>query len=195
MIYVSDGIDLGASCQRLLNKLSKTNSVIVKRVVGPEEPVATSAHIPTQGKSPGVSRNYTPSAQAAPKQYDCFRASPGTLIGRWSSKDTINLKKRLIQEYKVPIESLVRVGDLGIRTPKKVHAVGVIFTAVILANHTTTQGPGTVKREGTVILVDSQYWSDVGIELITKYQTESKALLIIWDRARDLLAIKKYRNN
>lgn len=195
MIYVSDGINLGASSQRLLYKLSKTNSVIVKRVVGPEEPVATSAHIPTQDKSSGVSRNYTPSAQAALKQYGCYRASSGTLVKNWNSQDTISLKKRLTQEYKVPIESLVRVGDLGIRTPKKVHAVGVIFTAVILANHTTTQSPGTVKKEGTVILVDSQYWSDVGKELITNYQTELKALLLIWDSARNLLAIKKYRNN
>jgi hypothetical protein len=121
MVYIDREVfaDLSDSAQKYLKCLAKSSQ---------SWEVARKCQLDTD-----VNQTYASKQLAKPNtastSVKLFESPPGTLTREWILRDTLFIKKWLQNYYHLRVYSLVRVGDLGIRSPRKSAAIGVILFA------------------------------------------------------------------
>lgn len=129
MIIIDRGlrIEPNSSAFKFLKYLDKTNQDLVVVPRRPNQPSGAGAVETREALVKPVSEDAT--QQNSVSQYHVTESPSGTLVGNWSVKDTLSFKKYLSSLSNTNVVSLVRVGDLGIRSTGEPTALGVILKA------------------------------------------------------------------
>lgn len=128
MITIDRGLQLSrnGSAVKFLKYLGKTNQDLVVVPRRPNQPPKAGTAQTREALVKPVVANVD--LQNSVSHDHLIECPSGSLIGNWTRENTIFLKKYL-SAHQINVESLVRSGDLGIRSAKGTAAIGVILSA------------------------------------------------------------------